>query len=78
MTYLIDDPEAAKLIERRPDPADRRAHGPESAPRVGPVHLRWNAAVNYSSKVCEPPEICRTYGIQTFVFPAFWAGFEYA
>jgi DNA-binding MarR family transcriptional regulator len=25
MTYLIDDLEAAKLIERRPDPADRRA-----------------------------------------------------
>ncbi len=24
MTYLIDDLEAAKLIERRPDPADRR------------------------------------------------------
>src|SRR5437016_13787907 len=25
MTYLLDDLEAAKLIERRPDPADRRA-----------------------------------------------------
>jgi DNA-binding MarR family transcriptional regulator len=25
MTYLIDDLEAAKLIERRPDPTDRRA-----------------------------------------------------
>ena len=25
MTYLIDDLEAAMLIERRPDPADRRA-----------------------------------------------------
>jgi hypothetical protein len=25
MTYLIDGLEAAKLIERRPDPADRRA-----------------------------------------------------
>jgi DNA-binding MarR family transcriptional regulator len=25
MTYLIDDLEVAKLIERRPDPADRRA-----------------------------------------------------
>ena len=25
MTYLIDDLEAAGLIERRPDPADRRA-----------------------------------------------------
>jgi DNA-binding MarR family transcriptional regulator len=25
MTYLIDDLEAARLIERRPDPADRRA-----------------------------------------------------
>lgn len=26
MTYLLDDLEAASLIERRPDPADRRAH----------------------------------------------------
>jgi DNA-binding MarR family transcriptional regulator len=26
MTYLLDDLEAAKLIERRPDPNDRRAH----------------------------------------------------
>jgi DNA-binding MarR family transcriptional regulator len=26
MTYLLDDLEAARLIERRPDPADRRAH----------------------------------------------------
>jgi DNA-binding MarR family transcriptional regulator len=26
MTYLLDDLEAANLIERRPDPADRRAH----------------------------------------------------
>src|SRR4051794_41727127 len=25
LTYLLDDLEAAKLIERRPDPADRRA-----------------------------------------------------
>jgi DNA-binding MarR family transcriptional regulator len=25
MTYLLDDLEAARLIERRPDPADRRA-----------------------------------------------------
>jgi DNA-binding MarR family transcriptional regulator len=25
MTYLLDDLEAAKLIERRPDPTDRRA-----------------------------------------------------
>jgi len=25
MTYLLDDLEAAHLIERRPDPADRRA-----------------------------------------------------
>jgi hypothetical protein len=25
MTYLLDELEAAKLIERRPDPADRRA-----------------------------------------------------
>ena len=25
MTYLIDDLEAAKLIERHPDPTDRRA-----------------------------------------------------
>src|SRR5665213_3920692 len=25
MTYLLDDLEAAKLIERRPDPSDRRA-----------------------------------------------------
>jgi DNA-binding MarR family transcriptional regulator len=25
MTYLLDDLEAAALIERRPDPADRRA-----------------------------------------------------
>jgi DNA-binding MarR family transcriptional regulator len=25
MTYLLDDLEAASLIERRPDPADRRA-----------------------------------------------------
>jgi DNA-binding MarR family transcriptional regulator len=26
MTYLLDDLESAALIERRPDPADRRAH----------------------------------------------------
>jgi DNA-binding MarR family transcriptional regulator len=36
MTYLLDDLEAAKLVERQPDPADRRsrrvvatAHGRE-------------------------------------------------
>jgi hypothetical protein len=33
MTYLIDDLEAAKLIERRPDPADRRAR------RIVATHL---------------------------------------
>jgi DNA-binding MarR family transcriptional regulator len=26
MTYLLDDLEAARLIERQPDPTDRRAH----------------------------------------------------
>src|SRR6202044_518662 len=32
MTYLLDDLEAAGLIERRPDPADRRARRGGSTP----------------------------------------------
>src|ERR1700730_18282169 len=48
MTYLIDDLETAKLIERRPDPADRRARrvvatqlGPEL---LAPLNDRLRAA----------------------------------
>jgi DNA-binding MarR family transcriptional regulator len=33
MTYLLDDLEAAGLIERRPDPADRRARRVVATPR---------------------------------------------
>jgi DNA-binding MarR family transcriptional regulator len=33
MTYLLDDLEAANLIERRPDPADRRARRVVAPPR---------------------------------------------
>jgi DNA-binding MarR family transcriptional regulator len=33
MTYLLDDLEAANLIERRPDPADRRARRVVATPR---------------------------------------------
>jgi DNA-binding MarR family transcriptional regulator len=33
MTYLLDDLEAANLIERRPDPADRRARRIVATPR---------------------------------------------
>jgi DNA-binding MarR family transcriptional regulator len=33
MTYLLDDLEAASLIERRPDPADRRARRIVATPR---------------------------------------------
>jgi DNA-binding MarR family transcriptional regulator len=48
MTYLLDDLEAANLIERRPDPADRRArrvvatqHGSEL---LAELHKRLRAA----------------------------------
>ena len=35
MTYLLDDLEAAGLVERRPDPTDRRAR------RVAPTPTAW-------------------------------------
>jgi DNA-binding MarR family transcriptional regulator len=42
MTYLIDDLEAANLIERRPDPADRRARRIVATPRGTELLLALN------------------------------------
>ena len=48
MTYLLDDLEAAGLIERRPDPADRRARRvvvtPRGRDRLGDLGRRLRAA----------------------------------
>src|SRR5204862_8339718 len=43
MTYLIDDLEAAKLIERRPDPTDRRAD--RKSTRLNSSHVEISYAV---------------------------------
>jgi DNA-binding MarR family transcriptional regulator len=48
MTYLLDDLEAANLIERRPDPADRRARRVVATQRgtdlLAELHVRLRAA----------------------------------
>ncbi len=48
MTYLIDDLEAANLIERRPDPADRRAR------RISPPKRATNCS-SASTTASRPP-----------------------
>src|SRR5437016_5518136 len=45
MTYLLDDLEAAKVIERQPDPADRRARRIVATPRGRQVLARLDTGL---------------------------------
>ena len=51
MTYLLDDLEAANLIERRPDPADRRARAELSPPETV---LTFSASSTSVSELLKP------------------------
>jgi DNA-binding MarR family transcriptional regulator len=58
MTYLLDDLEAARLIERRPDPADRRARRVVATQRgtelLGSLNDRLRAAEAYLLAPLDP------------------------
>ncbi len=53
MTYLLDDLEAAGLIERRPDPSDRRARRLAATP-----HGRDTARAAWTSGCARPRSSC--------------------
>jgi DNA-binding MarR family transcriptional regulator len=60
MTYLIDDLESAGLVERRPDPADRRARRvvltPAGTARLCDVEKRLRTAEDQVLEPLEPAE----------------------
>lgn len=50
MTHDIDELEARGLVERQPDPADRRANVVVATPRGRDVHVRAAAATEAAER----------------------------